>query len=111
MNPGILRHSVRIQQRAVLSPSVNNIGEAEYTWTDFHVTRARIAMMKGAERVQSEAEEAAADVEVTIRYFPGVAESMRVLFGSVVYDIRNVINVEERNREMRLQCTRGHSNG
>lgn len=111
MNPGILRHVVTIQQRAPLSPSANSIGEGDYAWTTFRSTRARIVQAKGNERVASEAEESVADVEITVRYSEGIAAGMRVVHGSVYYDIRNVVNIEERNRELRLHCTRGASLG
>ena len=111
INPGQLRHAITIQNRAPASPSKNSIGEDDYAWTTFHSTRARIRPIKAQERVAAEAEEAAADVEVLIRYFPGITAGMRVLHGSTYYDIRGVTDFEERRRELTLQCTRGNAHG
>ena len=111
ISAGQLRHSVTIQNRAAVSPSKNNIGEDDYAWATFHATRARIRPAKGKEQVAAEAEETQVDTEITIRYFSGVTAGMRVAFGSIYYDIRAVINFDERNRELMLQCTRGNSLG
>ena len=111
MNPGVLRHQVTIQHKAAASPTRNNIGEDDYAWATFHATRARIRAMKGVESQAAEAEESQVDTEVLIRYFPGITAGMRVLHGATYYDIRTVIDFEERHREMTLQCTRGNAHG
>ena len=111
MNPGILRHSVTIQRRAPASPDKNSIGEDDYAWTSFHVTRARIRTLRNSERVVAEAEESGVEKEITIRYFAGITTAMRVVHGSTYYDIRGIDNKEERNREINLLCTGGNSLG
>jgi SPP1 family predicted phage head-tail adaptor len=113
MNPGQLRHELVIQHRAVVSPSKNNMGEEDYAWANFHTTRGRIRAptMRGKEQAVAEAEESVVDTEILIRYFSGITAAMRVVFGSIIYDIQSVVNVEERNRELVLMCTRGNSRG
>ena len=100
-----------IQYKAAASPNRNNIGEDDYAWATFHATRARIRVLKAREQVSAEAQEAAADTEIMIRYFPGVTAGMRVVHSSTYYDIRGVVDYEERKRELTLQCTRGNAHG
>lgn len=42
--------------------------------------------------------------QVTIRYHPQVTADVRLLFGVRELYVRNVVNVDERNNEMRLFC-------
>lgn len=111
MIPGQLRHSVTIQYQAPASPSKDAIGADAYSWATYHATRARIRGIRGREQVAAEAQESLVETEIMIRYYAGVSAGMRVLHGSTYYDIRTVINVEQRNREMLLECTRGNSLG
>lgn len=111
MNPGILRESITIQRRAPASPDKSSIGEDDYAWASFHVTRARIRTARNKEQVVAGAEEANIEKEITIRYYPGITTAMRVLHGSVYYDIRGVDNQDERNRVINLLCTGGNSLG
>ena len=111
MIPGQLRHVVTIQHKAAASPSKDSIGADDYVWSTYKQTRARIRAMRGREQVTAEAQESQVETEIMIRYYSGVTAGMRVLHGSTYYDIRTVINHEERNREMILECTRGNSLG
>ena len=44
---------------------------------------------------------------LTLRYLSGVTTAMRVLFGTRTFNVRSVLNVEERGRELRLLCEEG----
>jgi SPP1 family predicted phage head-tail adaptor len=111
LNPGILRHAITIQYKAAVSPTRNNIGEVDYAWATFHSTRARIRALKAKEQVAADAEESQVDTEILIRYFPGITAGMRVVHSTTYYDIRGVLDFEERKREITLQCTRGNAHG
>lgn len=44
------------------------------------------------------------DVEILIRFIPGVDTTMTVLHGVVTYQIRNVADIASRGRELHLAC-------
>ena len=112
MRAGQLRHRITIDSKTAVSPSLNNIGEADTTWTTFHTCWASIkAAGRGKEQIAAEAIESNVDTEIFLRYHAGVLAGMRVLHGTQYYDIAWVDNKDERNQMLTLHCTRGNSRG
>jgi SPP1 family predicted phage head-tail adaptor len=101
MRAGRLRHQITIQQS---TPAQNAKGEPIDSWGTFATVWASIEPIGGGERFAADQVIADATHRVTIRYTAGVEPKMRVLFGSRVFDIREVRNLEERNRTMELTC-------
>jgi len=60
--------------------------------------------MRGQEYLEANRLGAAVDTRIRIRYLSGVLPSMQVVYGAHTYDIKSVINVNERNIEMQLMC-------
>ena len=103
MRGGKLRRQVTIQQPAI---GQNGVGEATQTWSTLAANVwAEITPLKGKETIQAGQVNAQADTMIRIRYLAGVAPAMRVLYGTRNFEIQNVANLEERNREMELLCT------
>ena len=46
------------------------------------------------------------DTRFTIRYIAGIKGNMRILYNQEAYDIESIINVDERNKELEILCTR-----
>jgi len=46
------------------------------------------------------------NVTFGLRYIEGITPKMVVVYGDVDYNIESVLNVEERNRELLLDCSR-----
>lgn len=101
---GGLRHLVLIQQR---STSHDAAGGQVETWTTIRSPWAKI-MLAGTPKEQFQAGGFSAQVGYTIstRWLasPIVLPGMRVLFGTHVYLIQAVVNVDQRNILMELTC-------
>jgi len=112
MRAGQLRHRITIEQRAAASPSKNNMGEDEYVWSTYWSCYASIrGVGRGKEQLTARMAESNVEVEVLIRYAPGITPQMRVLHGSQYYDIHWIDNDRERNQQLILYCSRGASLG
>ena len=45
--------------------------------------------------------------EVTIRYMDNISTNHRISFGSRLFDIKGIINIDERDRFLKLLCAEG----
>ena len=70
---------------------------------------ARITDITGRQYVAAGGTQNAVQTEILIRRRAGVLPSMRILHGTIVYDIQAVL--ERDNTWMTLMCTKGVSNG
>ena len=97
---GELRHVVNIQQQA---RTPNASGGYTETWNDFAVNLyCKIEPLAGEERYLREQINDELTHRITMRYYPGVSSKMRVLYGTRVFQIEQVLNTEERNRVLTL---------
>lgn len=103
MNAGRLRHQVTIQQQTQTATAYGGYSE---TWTDVATVWAHIKPLYGRERWHGDQVESDVTHQITIRYRSDVTVSpqMRVLYGSRVFKIISVINPEERNELLVLEC-------
>lgn len=103
---GRLRHKVTLQRQ---DTTQNAVGERTLTYTDLATRRVRIEPLNGREYFEEGAEKAEVTARIRLRYDNSLSDlgsGDRVVHGAVVYDIKSVINVEERNRELVLMCDR-----
>ena len=101
----LLDRRITIQQLAVAQDAS---GQRSDAWRSFAENiAARIRPLSGGERLAAEAVQSAEDSEITIRYRPGVVQSMRVLYGARVFTVTSVVNIDERNEWLRLRCAEG----
>jgi SPP1 family predicted phage head-tail adaptor len=101
MRAGDLRNRITIQDKTVVQ---NTFGEEDITWTDVATVYAAIEPLRGREFLDSKMATAEVTTKIRIRERDGIRPEMRVVHGSTVYDIRAVIHVETRQREMQLMC-------
>lgn len=101
---GALRHRVTLQSAA---ETPDGGGGFTTAWSDVATVWAAIEPLKGTERLRAEQLENPVTHRVTIRHRAGVTAKMRVAFGARVFNIRAVINPEERNRRLELLCEEG----
>jgi len=99
MDIATLRHRITIEQ---VTETVNSVGEPIITWTTFAIVWASVAPLDGREFWASKQINSEVTGKIKIRYLSGINTKMRVLFGSRVFDIEAILNVEERNKEMTL---------
>lgn len=104
MNAGRLRHQVDIQQPV---EAQNAFGEPEVTWTDV-VTGiwAGIEPLRGREFFASRQTNAEIEARIVMRYRDDVKAKYRIKHRDDEYYIDTIINVDNRNRELQLMCTR-----
>jgi SPP1 family predicted phage head-tail adaptor len=100
MRAGNLRHVVTIQSKTVTQDSYN---EEIITWPDVATVRAAIETQTGAEYLDVESQGASISHKVTIRYYPDLAPTMIVVWGSRTFEIEAVLN-DNLQRETVLMC-------
>lgn len=102
MRAGWLRHRVTIQTK---SESRDSYGEPDYTWSDLATVYAGVEPLRGEERMMARAETQELTHRIRIRYYSdSVTPEARVKWGSRIFDIVEVINVLERDREQIMMC-------
>lgn len=103
MRAGRIRQRVTIQDKTVTQ---NDFGEEVIVWVDYLTAWAAVEPLRG----QEFAEQAMAGAELATRIvlrWPGALDirpEMRALHGEHVYDVQQVIRVDERRREVQLVC-------
>ena len=98
---GKLRHRITIQ---TYTASKNSFGEEIKLWTDYARVSASIEPLSGKELFTAQQLHAETTTQIIIRYLEGMNTSMRILFGTKVYDILHISNKEERNIAVYLLC-------
>lgn len=101
MNIGKFRHRITIQQTANVQDSDGSVVE---DWSVHAIAHASIEPISGREYFAAQSTQAEVTHRINMRYLAGVTPKMRVVFGSRVFEILSVINVDERNRGLQLMC-------
>lgn len=101
MQAGKLRHRVTIQQ---LVGTRDVDGAVVPTWQNVKTVWGAVEPLRGREFVEAAQLQEEITTRVRIRYRSGIVPAMRVLWGGFIYDIRAVVHVETRFREMHLMC-------
>jgi len=99
-----LRNKVIIQ---AYTDTIDAAGGPSGTWSNFITRWAAVVPLNGAEYFSSQ--QLGVDVNVRIRLrFDSLAQTItpkhRVLWGSRTFDIKTVINPQEKNKEIILMC-------
>lgn len=103
-----LRHRITLQSQSVAN---DGFGQAQDVWIDVATCWASIEPSPKGEQVAGAAMVASRTHLVTLRYRDGVTAKMRALFGSRIFEITSVIDVEERHFWLQLDCTEGLTAG
>ena len=101
MRIGKLRHRITIE-RVVETQDAD--GAVIETWSTYATIQASIEPISGREYFAAQSTQADVTHRIGIRYLSGIVPKMRVKYGSRIFDILSVINVNERNRELQLMC-------
>lgn len=103
---GMLRHSITIKSRGTLASDSG--GGGTYPWDVTKATaRAYIKPLSGREQLHAMQLESPVTHKIVMRYVSGITADMRVELGSRYFNIRAVINVEERNRWLEIMAEEG----
>lgn len=99
MRTGRWRSKLTIQAN---TPTRDSIGGEVASWATHATWWAELVQAKGGEAFRGGVVHAGADSVASGRYITGVTPQMRVTYGSRIFDILNVNNVESRGAELRL---------
>lgn len=99
MNPGKLRHRVTIQQATRTRGAGGGYTEK---WGEVATVRAAVVPLTGTERIRAMQTEANLTHRIEMRYRAGLTSAMRAVYAGRTFEIRAVIDVEERRREIHL---------
>ena len=88
MQSGKLDQRIAIQQPVV---GQDAIGQPVTTWEAVATVWASVAYLSGLSAIKAGADTAQVSASVRIRYRSGINAGMRVVHGSVVFDVRAVL--------------------
>lgn len=111
MRSGRLRHRVTIERRTTTTDAH---GDQLDTWTTMATVWAAIEPLNGREYFAASGEASEVTARIRLRYqseLAGMTTADRVTHNGVNYDIRSVINPEQRGMELVLMCSIGARNG
>ncbi len=97
---GQMRQRIALQVRTVTRVE----GIPEENWATVATVWAAVADLSGKEYFQAGAMQSEVTTRIKIRYRTGITPSMRVLYGSRVFQILSVIDKDERHHVIELTC-------
>lgn len=103
-NSGMLRHEISIERR---TNTADGSGGYTTTWSENIATYAHIKHKSGMERNKDGRIQAVKTTQITVRYIDDIVPTDRVKFKGRLFQIRAIIDVEERNDWMILECEEG----
>lgn len=99
MRAGRLRHRIEIQQPVTVQ---DVYGEPLTTWERHALCWASAEPLRGQELFNARQTLAEVNVRFRLRYLAGVEPDMRVLFDGRTFDLVEIIDVDERHKELQL---------
>ena len=98
MNPGDLIHEIQIQTQ---STTRGDAGEVLDTWTTDSSGNVWASIKPGSGREFFNAKQINAELthEIQLWFYQGLTPAKRILFGTRVFNILQVLNIEERSIE------------
>ena len=98
---GELKHLILIQSKTVTQ---DDLGEEVETWATFHTAKARINPTQGGKTEDGNQVQSETSHKIMIRHKAGITPSMRVKFGSRIFDINFARNIFEDSFWLELNC-------
>lgn len=100
MESGKLRHPLIIQAATDVEGTMGNAGTQ--TWTTVQNVHGRVRPMSTKELSNAGGVNSSMSHQITIRYYAGLTTKHRILFGSRAFNILQVLNKDELNKEMNI---------
>lgn len=104
INASELRHRVTFQRTKQTPDTAGGFTEA---WVDIGSAWAKIEPVKSYEKFVAMQTETHVSHNITIRYNKDVTTAKRMIFGSRIFDIVGVINVNEENVVLKISAMEG----
>ena len=99
--PGQQRHKILIQSA---SQAADSYGALVDTYSTFATWWASISPITGREYVSDGKVNSEVTTRMRGRWISGILPAMRAKFGTRIFSIVAVININERNREIEILC-------
>jgi SPP1 family predicted phage head-tail adaptor len=103
MRAGRLRHKIAVLEEIEVLDS--NSGEVLLSWIETASVYGSIEPQSGKEYIQAQATQSDALVNVVIRYIPSITTKHRLSCNGKQYNIRSVLDRDERGKELNLVCS------
>lgn len=100
---GRLRHRITINKPVPGTP--DSYGGVQNTWQSVGTFWASIESLSGREFEVAKSYAATVSHRIVMRYAPGILPTYQVIYGTRIFNVNGVLNVEERNRQLTLFCT------
>ncbi len=104
MRAGRLSSKIELQRSV---ETANAFGEMIQTWQPLFTCWASVEPLRGSERFSAMQVQSDVDTRIIVRWCLNLDllnTKDRVKFGNKIYDIRAVLNINERNTEMHVMC-------
>jgi SPP1 family predicted phage head-tail adaptor len=98
---GALRHRIVIQQTTQTRADDKSVLDS---WSTFCTADAEILPLSGSEDYVARGITASVVYSVKMRYRPGIDSKMRIVFGSRIFQIYSVRNLDEQGRFLVMDC-------
>jgi len=101
MRPGILKNKVELQQAETVR---DRLGGVKKSWVTYATAWAAIEPLRGAEALIAQQVKATLSHRVKLRFDSRITVRHRIKFGSRIFEISQVRNLNEAGREIELIC-------
>lgn len=103
MIAGTMRHEITIQALANSSTELTSRGQiSSPSWGKLATVRASIEPLAGQEFLNARQLYPTVTHRIRTRYVAGVTQKARAVYGSRTFNFQQVINVDERSRELEI---------
>ncbi|MFW6069656.1 MAG: phage head closure protein [bacterium] len=101
MRAGRLRHRIILEDKTEVQ---DEYGEPDYTWSTLAEVWGAVEPLLGRQFLEARVQGQEVSHRIKIRGGVAVTPEMRARFGSRIFEIESVIDVQERGVEMVLMC-------
>jgi SPP1 family predicted phage head-tail adaptor len=102
MRAGLLRHRVELQSRTL---TADGFGQPVETWATYATVSASVSPLRGRERFAAMQVAAETTHRIVMRGRSGIKAEDRVFYDGRVFDIRAIMDMDERGIMLELLCT------
>ena len=101
MRPGLLQYRVEIQQP---TSTRDAMGQTVITWKTTQTRWAGVTPLTSREGFFAKSVRPELSHRITLRWVDGLAHSHRIKMDARIFDIASIINVDEGNHTLQVDC-------
>lgn len=108
MNIGELKHKIEILRPVI---EINENGFEVQSYETYKTLWAKITNLHGKEYFEAASVQKEKTVKFTVRAVKGIDETMKIRFGSNIYDISFIDNIKYENKYMEIKALEAGESG